>query len=725
MESNGRRGLPAKILCNKLDEAKIENSKRLVRKYEQVIELIFYYNGMREGFALSNLNERCEQILQILTRAGDYITLKEIANRTGVSRRSIYYDICNINDWLDDHGLKELEAERGRGILLSAAEKEAISAAMGEKEFEEYYQFLPSDRQKIIITYIIQSEEPVYIEQLIDICHVSRNTVFGDIKIVVQLLNEYSLELRYEPKKGYVIFGSPVQIRALFILYYESLRSLAGSGLIPFLARENVQEYYDRLENVRKELGVDYVEGSIDALALLLPIMYRYQDPIYFPELKMGEIENSVEYGLVRKYFPDLKPDEQVYLSLHLLGARLSVSTEEIFEKRSDQSIYGITKALVTEFEKTACVTFSNREELERALFIHIRSSMYRYQYGIQIGNPMTEDVVREYPNLFELTKHVTVYLEQMINLPIPDSEVAYLALHFGAFLKSGTEKHTRLRILIVCSNGVSTGNMLRHEVESLLPEAEIVDVLPASKLVNVQDMCDLVISTVRISAVVPVLVVHPILTNEDRLYILSNSLVADFTSKGTAQRLFDVVKKYVDPSDYEALKKDINQFMLFSNVPTESIVSERDRGIVEILDASKIRIYEDGMKWTDAIYRAGEPLLQNGSIIEHYLDSIISQTMYYGPYMFITDDICLAHAKPEDGVNRIDVALSLFRQGIPFPGGKTARAIIVLSAENNEKHLRVLNDLLTFAEDRENLQALIDAAGVQEVMDLLREKLR
>ena len=370
-------------------------------------------------------------------------------------------------------------------------------------------------------------------------------------------------------------------------------------------------------------------------------------------------------------------------------------------------------------------MTFSNREELERALFIHIRSSMYRYQYGIQIGNPMTEDVVREYPNLFELTKHVTVYLEQMINLPIPDSEVAYLALHFGAFLKSGTEKHTRLRILIVCSNGVSTGNMLRHEVESLLPEAEIVDVLPASKLVNVQDMCDLVISTVRISAVVPVLVVHPILTNEDRLYILSNSLVADFTSKGTAQRLFDVVKKYVDPTDYEALKKDINQFMLFSNVPTESIVSERDRGIVEILDASKIRIYEDGMKWTDAIYRAGEPLLQNGSIIEHYLDSIISQTMYYGPYMFITDDICLAHAKPEDGVNRIDVALSLFRQGIPFPGGKTARAIIVLSAENNEKHLRVLNDLLTFAEDRENLQALIDAAGVREVMDLLREKLR
>ena len=36
-----------------------------------------------------------------------------------------------------------------------------------------------------------------------------------------------------------------IRLFPLFILYYESLRSLAGSGLIPFLARENVQEYYD------------------------------------------------------------------------------------------------------------------------------------------------------------------------------------------------------------------------------------------------------------------------------------------------------------------------------------------------------------------------------------------------------------------------------------------------------------------------------------------------
>ena len=311
-----------------------------------------------------------------------------------------------------------------------------------------------------------------------------------------------------------------------------------------------------------------------------------------------------------------------------LFISRLSVSTEEIFEERSDQSIYGITKALVSEFEKVACVTFTRREELERALFIHIRSSMYRYQYGIQIGNPMTEDVVREYPNLFELTRRVTVFLEQMIGLPIPDAEVAYLALHFGAFLKTTSSSHARLRILIVCSSGVSTGNMLRREVEKLLPEAEIVDVLPASRLINVQEKCDLVISTVRISTVVPVLVVHPILTDEDRRYILSNSMVAAFNNSGFSRRLFDVVSKYVDPADYEALQKDIALFLAGSFTPDRPAENERALGLPELLDLSRIRMVDTRVKWTDAVYLAGEPLLHNGSIIEHYLDAVVTQTM-------------------------------------------------------------------------------------------------
>lgn len=674
---------------------------------------------------MSNLNQRCEKILSILTHESGYVSLKRLSEKTGVSRRSIYYDICKINEWLEEHDIQELEPERGKGIFISAGDKEKILDALDEKEYEEYYQFLPSERVKLVICSVIHSRRPVYIEQLIDLCHISRNTVFGDIRVAIQRLHEYSLELNYESKCGYYLTGDPIQIRALFILYYEELRPLCASGLIPFLNRSSVQEYYDRLCALKDELGIEYVEGSLDALALLLPIMYQSTDKLEFAGLKRTELFESMEYQMVCKYFPDLREEEQIYLSLHLLGSRLSVATEEIFEKRSDQSVYVITKALVTEFEKTACITFTDKDELERALFLHLRASMYRYQYGIQFGNPMCEDIMREYPHLFEITKYVSAYLGKMIGLPIPDSEVAYLALHFGAFLKptEGTQSH--LRILIVCTNGVSTGNMLKYEVKNLLPNAEITGVTAASALTDIQQDCDLIISTVKIHSIVPVLVVHPILTEEDRIYILSNSLVNNRRSAGAFEELFDMMKKYVDSSQHENLRKDISQYLEQMAAPADSLTGRKNCGITELLDASRVCVFEEPLTWADAVYRTGEMLIRNASITKSYLDAIVSQIMYYGPYMFITEHVVLAHAKPEDGVNRRDLSLAVCKEPVQFPKQRIAKVIFVLSAEDNEKHLQILNDILNFAKEEGNLLALEQASGIGEILGLFRSRLK
>lgn len=674
---------------------------------------------------MSNLNQRCEKILSILTHEGGYVSLRRLSEKTGVSRRSIYYDICKINEWLDERNIEQLEPERGKGIFISAENKEKILDALEEKEYEDYYQFLPSERVKLIICSVIHSSQAVYIEQLIDLCHVSRNTVFGDIKVAVQRLHEYSLELNYEPKSGYYITGDPIQVRALFILYYEELRYLCAGGLIPFLSRQSVQEYYDKLCSLKDELRIEYVEGSLDALALLLPVMYKSKDKLEFSGLKRSELYDSLEYQMVCKYFPDMRNEEQIYLSLHLLGSRLSIATDEIFEKRSDQSIYVITKALVTEFEKTACITFVNRDELERALFLHISASMYRYQYGIQFGNPMCEDVIREYPHLFEITKYVSVYLGKMIGLPIPDSEVAYLALHFGAFMKPSENTGSHLKILIVCTNGVSTGNMLKHEIQNLLPNAEITGVTAASALTDAQQDCDLIISTVKIRSLVPVLVVHPILTEEDRIYILSNSLVNSRHTQGEAEELFDMMKKYVDISQHEELKKDIRQYLDHMRGLPDSLTGRKNCGILDILDASRVCVVEEQMAWVDAVYRTGEMLIRNASIKKSYLDAIVSQIMYYGPYMFITEHVVLAHAKPEDGVNRRDLSLAVFTEPVQFPKQKMAKVIFVLSAENNEKHLKILNDILNFAKEEENLKALEQAGSIPEVLALFRNKLQ
>lgn len=670
---------------------------------------------------LNNLGERCNKILQFLLNATDYVSMRELAEKMSVSRRSVYYDICNINDWLDSHNLPALKISRGKGIFISPAEKISISELAEKKVSRNEYVFSPGERVKIIACYIIQSKTPVYVEQLMEACQVSRNTIFGDIQILIRQLHEYNVELTYAPKTGYKIIGDVIHVRALYFLFFDSLRILLEHGQLSFFNREEINAYFQRLCKVKAELKVDYVEGNLFSIAALLPIMKDSDAELNFVGLKREKIFSSREFRLIQKFFPELREDEQIYLSLHFLGSRLSVSTDKIFEDKSDQSIYGIVKTLVSEFEKIACVYFSERDELERALFIHIRSSLYRFKYGIQLGNPMREDIVREYPNLFNITKSVTKYLEQMLGLPVTDSEVAYLTLHFGAFLKIAEKNNPRLRILIVCVNGVSTGNMLRHEIEKLLPDAEIVGLVAAVEAFHAQENCDLIISTAPIKSIVPAIVVHPILTDDDRKFILNHRLVQHFLSGGLADRLFEAIRKFVDKKNYDAVKREIQHCLRNANDIAE-VETEYQPSILDLLTAEKILITDEPMPWPDAIYFAGEPLIREGSIVEKYLDSIISGTMYYGTYMFINSEVMLAHAKPQDGVNRLDLSLTIFKTPIIFNENRAAKIIFMLSAEDNERHLKIMNELLTLASTPGNLLRLWELNSADEIFSALNE---
>ena len=224
---------------------------------------------------LSNLTERCQKILQILLQENNYVSLQRIAEITGVSKRSIYYDICNINEWLEERGVEELEIHRGKGLLIPRENREKIELLLDEKQAAEYYVFSPSERVKIIICYIIYSEKPVYIDQIMDVCIVSRNTVFGDMRVIVQTLHEYDLDLKYESKKGYRISGDAIRARALFFLYFNELRALFDSGVLKFFNREEIQTYYKKLCALRDELNIEYIEGDLLAIAALLPVITK------------------------------------------------------------------------------------------------------------------------------------------------------------------------------------------------------------------------------------------------------------------------------------------------------------------------------------------------------------------------------------------------------------------------------------------------------------------
>lgn len=662
------------------------------------------------------INSRCKEILHMLLMGEDYISLQRIAEEQHVSKRSIYYDLCKINEWLAMYQIPELEVVRGRGIFIPKEDKTAIEAVIENSYEENEYVFSPAERMKIIICYVIYMGKPVYIEQLSEYCQVSRNTIFNDLRMVVNQLQSYNLTLEYESKKGYRVAGDEIRIRALFFAYFSELLPLYQSGVITFIDREELKQNLQKLQIIEKELNTKYVEGILTSLAALLPLMYKNEGVLYFPGLRKEEIFRTKEFGLVEEYFSDLNEMEKIYLCMHLLGSRVAVLTERFFDDPADQSVYEIVKALVAEFERVACVVFEEKEELERGLFMHISTSLYRYQYGIQIGNPMCEDVRREYRYLFDMTKIACKYLEQIIGIPVPDAEVAYLTLHFGSHLKIAKQVNRQLKIMIVCANGMSTSNMLKREVQKLLPYANIIGIASVTEVENVSGFCDLVISSVKLTCDVPVIQVHPILTDFDRKNILSHSLVERNQEVSESQALFDVVKKYVDKKDYASLKLDLIKFFQGSGEPMAAPVLPQTKGLLHYLRSSSIRILQEAYMWEDAVREAGKVLLEKGSITENYVEQIIRQTKQYGTYMFIVPGLMLAHSRPEDGGSRLDVSVTLFKKPVCFADGQQASVIITLSVIDQESHLNILKDIMEIFSIHERVSELTGFSTTEDV---------
>lgn len=670
------------------------------------------------------MNARGRKIIDILLQSDDYLTVDEIARHINISKRSIYYDIYQINDWLVYFGLPELEIIRKKGILIEEDIKAEMRDILEDESLIDDYVFSPTERIGIIICSIIYSDEPVYIEQLMSYCGVSRNTIFNDLTVADSELQQYNLKLAYEAKKGYEIAGDIIKVRAVYILYFNDLLPLFEENRLSFMDKEEILDYISILNRMEERLHTSYVAGVITSLAALLPVIRKGGSGLVIRNLKKGEIESTREYLLINEYFSDMEWMEKIYFCIHLLGARVTVNSHDIFHGRPRQEVYEVTKALVSEFEKVACVNFKDRDNLEEALFAHIGASLYRYQYGIQIGDSIGDDVIKEYPDLFRITKVVCKYLEQMIGLPVPDKEIAFLALHFGAHLTLPDIQDKQLRILIVCVNGISTGNMIRREVKRLLPDCEIVGVESARTIMNAQDKCDVIISTINMKSVAPVIKINPIMTQKDREKILSHPRIKKHVMQLDVRHLMEEINPYIQEKDREIVRKKIEDCLSHnSNLSIPASYKPKKAGLLELLEGERVRILQNSDSWIKALWEASEPLLKAGSIEERYIDTIVSQLQYYGPYMFITPGVILAHAKPEDGVKRLDTAMTIFREPVVFTDFYKASIIIVLAASDQVSHLKILRDiteLFSIQARVDDLISLPDEDSIRQYLEKL-----
>jgi mannitol operon transcriptional antiterminator len=661
-----------------------------------------------------NLKSRSRAILNYVLSRDGHVTLDEVAENLHVSKRAVYYDLHEISDWMKNKHISVLKVERQKGIFLSEQQKRLVYQQLEKPSSTVYYIFSQEERIAVLICKILELPEVWHADKLAALCNVSRNTVLNDLKIVKTALIEYKLKLTYGIKQGYMISGDTIRLRAVFLYYLTQLIPLVNRGVLNYSEDEVVKHNLTSLIAIEDELGTEYVDGTLVQLAILIAMIMCKDDRVVIG-FERDDIMNRKEFALIHQYFPKLPNEEQIYLAIHLLGARVQFpKTVREEERHNYAEMSRIAMRMINEFERLARVDFSEKDNLLQKLVIHLDSSFYRYRYGIMEVNPVVTEIEKKYPELFAITQKVSESLAKAIGYPIPKSDISYLTLHFGAHLRTSGQKKGLMKILIICQNGVATAQILSREIEELLPFIEVVDIISARELKTYRKPYDLIVSTVELRSDYPSLIVNPILTVKDKQTILAHvfRMRKSIRHKDDAERIFEIVQQYVPENMHKNVMRDLANYFNEKQSVLQEVLEQGQQRLADLVTPGRIQLIDSMDDWHEGIRLASAPLLDEELINENYVNAMIECVESYGPYIFITPQVALAHAKPEGNVLGLSASMLLAPDGIAFPDGKVAQVIIVLALIDDEQHLGAMNDILHFFGEEQNTTKLFNAVN-------------
>lgn len=145
---------------------------------------------------------------------------------------------------------------------------------------------------------------------------------------------------------------------------------------------------------------------------------------------------------------------------------------------------------------------------------------------------------------------------------------------------------------------------------------------------------------------------------------------------------------------------------------------------LAELMTPNHITMADSAPCWEDAVRMAAKPLLDDGSVTPQYADAMIATIQTLGPYIVITPNVAIPHARPEDGVNQIGMSFLRLNQAVSFSDRPehSVQLIIVLAAIDNDTHLKALSQLTNMLGDPENIQLLINAQSAEDVLPMIQK---
>ena len=140
------------------------------------------------------------------------------------------------------------------------------------------------------------------------------------------------------------------------------------------------------------------------------------------------------------------------------------------------------------------------------------------------------------------------------------------------------------------------------------------------------------------------------------------------------------------------------------------------------LLTPDVVQVIPQVKDWREAIKIACQPLIDKGCIEPRYVDAIYKSHEQIGPYYVLGPGIAMPHARPEEGVNQLSLALTIIEKGVEFGADENdpVKLLIVLAATDNDSHINGIVKLAELFDNQDDIDTLLQAKSKAEVLAVI-----
>lgn len=421
-------------------------------------------------------------------------------------------------------------SERGRGYKLNTNSRHDLEKEQQKgTDNRSSINISPVERRnRILKRLLLVSPQGIKESDVFQEYFVSSNVRTNDERVMKQILERYDLKL--EIKHGYMrIKGPEVNIRHVIkelIDDREIVNLSQFSGNKDFNSKYDVNFVLREIEKVEDKLQTTLpYPYNVNLFSHMYILINRLRNAGNYADINRPQIKNSDIIGKTYLYqiSQEIVKDISNYLHKPIPKNEADTFLEYLASSRFDDdsmtekvstNVSSLTQQLVEKVsEKTGCSFVGILNNLEK----HMEPLIHRLENDIHVNNNLLEQIRMEYGDLFDAIKEVSskVFRDNGLSTP-DDNEVGYLTLYFAQAIENQPRK---LNIVIMCSTGIGTSELLKIKVQNVFPNFNVVAVTSNNDLSVNKDNVDLIISTVRVSKKikVPSVIVSALFTTKDQ----------------------------------------------------------------------------------------------------------------------------------------------------------------------------------------------------------------